>query len=195
MGGMDGDQIARLAYLGLLAAALGGWFFMQMRGNLSRSLQQMAVWALIFLGVIAAYGLWNDIQRQVAPTQILAADGTLTLPVSPDGHYYLTAQVNGVAIPFVIDTGASEIVLSLSDARAAGIDTDALAFVGSAMTANGPVSTARVFLDTVSLGGIPERGVAATVNGGEMDVSLLGMSYLSRFARIEIVGGEMILTR
>jgi aspartyl protease family protein len=193
---MNGDQIANLAYLGLLAAALGGWFFMQLRGNLSRSLQQMAVWALIFLGVIAAYGLWSDIQHQVAPIQTVGADGRLTLPVARDGHYYLTASVNGVDIPFVIDTGATEIVLTLSAARSAGIATDDLAFVGSAMTANGPVSTARVFLDSLSIGGgLPDRDVAATVNGGEMDMSLLGMSYLSQFARIEIVGGEMILTR
>jgi aspartyl protease family protein len=192
---MDGDQIARLAYLGLLAAALGGWFFMQLRGNLSRTLQQLAIWALIFVGVIAGYGLWNDIRRDVMPVQAVLQDGRIEVPRGPDGHYHLTVEVNGVPVAFVVDTGATDLVLSQADARAVGIDPDSLSYLGTAQTANGSVAIAQVRLDVVRLGGIEDRNLRAVVNGGELDGSLLGMGYLGLFAHIEIVDDRLILTR
>lgn len=96
---------------------------------------------------------------------------------------------------FVIDTGATEMVLSLEDARRVGLDTAALAYVGQARTANGVVPIAQVVLDEVALGGISDTNVRASVNGGQMDGSLLGMGYLERFSKIEIEGDRLVLTR
>jgi len=191
---MDADQIARLAFIGLIAASLAGWLFMQLRGQLSRSLQYLAVWALLFVGVIAAYGLWSDIRRDIAPAQAMLQDGRIELPQGRDGHYHMTLTVNGARIDFVVDTGASDIVLSQSDADRAGLDPDTLAYIGSAQTANGVVQTAPVRLDIVQLGDRTDRDLRAVVNGGAMDGSLLGMAYLRLFSRIEIADGTMILT-
>ncbi|HSG57216.1 MAG TPA: TIGR02281 family clan AA aspartic protease, partial [Paracoccaceae bacterium] len=77
----------------------------------------------------------------------------------------------------------------------AGLDPAKLAFIGSAMTANGPVRTAPVRLDSIRLGGIEDRGLRAFVNEGEMRESLLGMTYLQRFSSVEIRQGALILTR
>jgi aspartyl protease family protein len=192
---MDGDQIARLAYLGLLAAALGGWFFLQVRSNIGRTLQMLAVWALIFVGVIAAYGLWTDIRRDVAPFQSMVAENVVSVPRSRDGHYHLRLLVNDVPVEFVVDTGASDIVLSRRDALRVGLDPETLAYTGIASTANGQVRTAPVRLDRVDLGGISDTGLRAVVNDGDLDISLLGMGYLGLFERIEIAGDELILTR
>jgi aspartyl protease family protein len=192
---MDADQIARLVYLGLIAAALSGWFFMQLRGNLGRSLQMLAVWALIFVGVIAAYGLWNDIRREVAPTQSMLAGNVVSVPRGPDGHYRLLVEVNGTPVDFIVDTGASDIVLSRQDAARAGLAPETLAYTGMAQTANGTVRTAPVRLGTVRLGEITDTDLRAVVNEGDLDVSLLGMGYLDLFNRIEIAGDELILTR
>ena len=96
---------------------------------------------------------------------------------------------------FVVDTGATDMVLTQTDAQRAGIDPDGLAYLGRAMTANGEVRTALVRLDEVQLGSVTDRGVSAVVNQGEMAQSLLGMGYLQRWGRIEIAAGELILTR
>ena len=96
---------------------------------------------------------------------------------------------------FVVDTGATGIVLTLDDARAAGIDTSNLAYVGRALTANGEVRTAPVVLETISVGPLNDSRIRATVNEGEMEQSLLGMDYLQRFSSVEISGGKLILTR
>jgi aspartyl protease family protein len=95
----------------------------------------------------------------------------------------------------VVDTGATELVLSRSDAERAGLDTEALIYSGQAFTANGMVQTAPVVLETIALGKAIDLGVPAVVNGAEMQDSLLGMSYLQRFDRIEISGGTLVLER
>lgn len=193
---MDGDDFGRLSYLVLLGAVIVFWFFVQNRQSLGKTLQQAMIWGLLFLGVIAGVGLWDDIRQTVRPTQsVMNAGGQISLPRAPDGHYYLTAEVNGADIRFLVDTGATDIFLSRADAVAAGLDPAELPFIGSAMTANGPVRTAPVRIDTIRLGGIEDRGIRAFVNEGEMRESLLGMGYLQRFSSVEIRQGALILTR
>jgi aspartyl protease family protein len=122
-------------------------------------------------------------------------DGRIEIPLGRDGHYHLTLRLNDQPVDFVIDTGATDLVLSLADARRIGLDPAALVFSGQATTANGVVRTARVRIPKVEIGGAVETDVPASVTEGEMDGSLLGMSYLTRFARIEITGNRMILER
>jgi aspartyl protease family protein len=189
---MDSDQIARLSYLVLLLAAVAGWVFVEFRGRFGQAARTALAWGMIFLGVMAGYAIWRDIGRDVVPREALLEDGVIALPRAPDGHYYLTLDVDGTPLRFMVDTGASDVVLSRDDARAVGIDPDGLAFTGFAETANGTVRTARVTLQNVALGPILDERLAAYVTDGRMDGSLLGMDYLGRF-RIEIDGDEMRL--
>ncbi len=189
------DISPNLVYLVLLLMALAGYFFTAVRRHPARSLQQIMVWALIVLGLVAVFGMWDDIRKSLVPHQAVLTDGRIEAPLGPDGHYYLTAEVNGVPVRFVVDTGASDIVLTRRDAERAGIDTAGLAFIGSANTANGTVATAPVRIETMDLGPIHDRNLRAVVNRGEMDGSLLGMSYLTRFARVEFDRDRLVLTR
>ncbi|GAA6175187.1 retropepsin-like aspartic protease family protein [Sulfitobacter pacificus] len=185
-----------LIYLIVLLLMVGGWFFMQSREGLNKTLQYAAVWMMIFIGGAAAVGLWQDISRDARTPQFsVAGSDQIIVPRARDGHYYLTADVNGANLRFVVDTGASDMVLTQKDAKRAGINPESLAYLGRANTANGEVRTAFVRLDQVQLGGIIDTDVAAVVNEGQMEQSLLGMGYLQRWGRIEITGGELILTR
>ena len=193
---MTDFDMGRLAYLILLLAVLLFWFLAQGRANMNRTLQHAVLWGLIFLGVVAAVGLWDDIRQTVRPTQAVFADqGRVELPRAADGHYYVTLDVNGAAVDFVVDTGATSIVLTRADATRAGLNEADLAFFSEAMTANGTVRTAPVTLDAVTLGPFRDTRVPAFVNAGEMEQSLLGMTYLQRFERLEISGGTMVLER
>ncbi|MCX7888606.1 MAG: TIGR02281 family clan AA aspartic protease [Rhodobacteraceae bacterium] len=191
---MSGDDLGQLIYLILLASVIGAYFIVENRARLGRVAQQAVVWGLIFLGVVAGYGLWDRVARETTGRGLVAQDGTLELTMAPDGHFYVTATVDGTRVNFVIDTGASDIVLSRRDAERLGIDTAALAYTGRALTANGRVETAPVTLGMVELAGFRDAGVPAVVNSGELDTSLLGMSYLSRY-RITIDGRRMTLAR
>lgn len=192
---MSSWEFGRLVYLGLLVAVIGGWFFIQNRRNLSKMLQQALIWVFLFVGVIVAVGLWQDIRNMSFPRQAVLSNEQIELPRAPDGHYYLIADVNGAAIRFVVDTGATDIVLRRQDALSAGIDPDTLTFWGEAMTANGPVKTAPIRLEQISIGPITDSEVRAWVNSGQMETSLMGMSYLQRFSKIEITPGSLVLTR
>lgn len=186
----------QLIYLLLLGAMVAGWFFMQTRQGLNRTLQYAAVWGIIFVGGAAAVGLWQDISRDASRPQLSQSQtGQIIVPRARDGHYYLQLIINTEPVNFVVDTGATEMVLTQTDAARVGLDLDALNYLGRANTANGEVRTAFVKLDSVSLGDVTDRDVTALVNEGEMKGSLLGMGYLQKWGRIEITGGEMILTR
>ena len=185
----------QLTYLVLLAAAIGGSAIVAGRNQWGKMAQQAAIWALIFVGVIAAYGLWDDLRNDVAPRQALIDGGAVAVPRSPDGHYHLTLTVNDRPVRFIVDTGASQIVLSRQDAVAVGIDPDDLTYSGIAFTANGTVRTAPAVLGAVALEGIVDRNLPAVVNAGDMDASLLGMTYLRLFSRIEIADETLVLTR
>ena len=193
---MSEFDYARVFYLVLLGSAVVLWFFAQNRNSLGKITQQAIIWALIFVGVIAAVGLWGDIRNTVMPGQaVVAEDGRIELPRAADGHYYLTADVNGAPIRFVVDTGASQIVLTKADAETAGLATEELSFVGRAFTANGEVRTAPVRLERVEVGPLVDEDVRAVVNEGELGQSLLGMEYLQRFTSVEITNGTLVLTR
>lgn len=192
---MDSYDIGRLAYLVLLLTAVGGYFIANARGNLNKLAQQAAIWGLIFLGAVAGYGLWHDVRRDLAPRQAVVGSGQLEVPRQFDGHFYVTAAAGDTPLDFIVDTGATDVVLTREDAARAGIDLASLAYTGSATTANGIVRTARAHLDSFTLGTFTDRNVPVLVNEGEMDTSLLGMSYLRRFEKIEIAGDRLILTR
>ncbi|MBY5932753.1 TIGR02281 family clan AA aspartic protease [Tateyamaria omphalii] len=193
---MSGDSIAQLIYLGTFALVLGGGFLLSSKLKLSQTLQMAAIWALIFIGAIGVVGLWGDIQDDLLSNQTRFDDsGTVTIPRSFDGHYYLTLDINGQPTDFIVDTGATDIVLNRADAEAAGLDPANLHFLGRAATANGEVRTAPVRLDSVIIGPHEDTNVPAVVNDGELGQSLLGMGYLQRWGRIEIFGGEMTLSR
>ena len=192
---MTADTIGQLIYLGALALLLGGGFLLTNKLKLGQTLQMAATWVLIFVGVIAAVGLWGDIQDDLYAGQTRFDEEAVVIPRARDGHYYLTLDINGTPTDFVVDTGATDIVLTRDAAADAGLDPASLSFLGRANTANGEVRTAPVRLDTVTIGPYEDRDVYAVVNGGEMDQSLLGMGYLQRWGRIEISGGEMTLMR
>ena len=189
---MDGETLARVGYLAIILVALGGWALVEFRQRMGQALRMAMAWGLIFVGVVAGYGLWTDIRRDAIPIQAVARDGTVEVPRAADGHYYLTLTINGTAVPFMVDTGASGMVLARQDAETLGIAPESLMFLGEAYTANGVVRTARVTLPLVQLGPFENRDFRAYVTEGEMQGSLLGMDYLGQF-RMEFAGNRLIL--
>lgn len=193
---LNSDDQAVLVYLILILIIVGGSMAISSRGQLNRTLQQISIWGLIFVGAIGAYSLRDRIEASLYPERAMISErGTISFNRARDGHFYAEVEVNGKKIEFVIDTGASEIVLTEKDAEILGYPVRDLIYSGRASTANGVVPIARITLNKITLGRFTDRNVAATVNGGELDTSLLGMRYLERFRKIEIAGSRLTLTR
>lgn len=192
---MNNAQTADAIYLSLLGGALLLTYVLASRTNIGQMLQQMGIWILIFMGAIAVIGILPEIQSIVTPRQSVVDGTTIVLPRSRDGHYYLTLNINNVPVQFVVDTGATQVVLTQKDAKRIGLNPLTLSYLGIANTANGTVRTAAVLLETVSLGTMKDTRVRAVVNDGQMNGSLLGMTYLNRFDSITIKNRELILSR
>jgi aspartyl protease family protein len=190
----DPDTAMRVVYLVALLAFVGGWVFWGRRRRLGASIRDFAIWVLIFALVVIVYGFRDVLRRELLPAQMTVSDsGAIELRRASDGHFHAEMEVNGTPVRFMVDTGASEIVLSRRDAERIGIDVDSLNFLGQAQTANGAVRTATVRLGLVRFGPLADTGVRASVSSGGLDTSLLGMAGLDRFARVEISGETMRL--
>lgn len=193
---MESNDLIRLIYLFILVAVIFVSILLTRKGELGKLARQACVWLLIFIVVIAAVSAWREIRLSspLAPVQIEEA-GQIIIPKQNDGHFHLNLTVNGKTIEFLVDTGASEIVLNQKDAETLGFNDRNLEYWAYANTANGRVRLAPVRLETVSLGGYIDKNVKAAVNEGDMRSSLLGMSYLNKFNAIEIKSNQMILMR
>jgi len=117
----------------------------------------------------------------------------IAIDLHRSGHFKVAVQVNGAEVPFIVDTGASKVILTRRDAEKIGIDPAWLNYSERYWTANGQVRAAPVELDEMRLGDIEIRGVAASVNEADMPVSLLGMTFLDRLDGYEVKGERLIL--
>ena len=117
----------------------------------------------------------------------------VSLPRSGDGHFYADVSIDGVPARMLVDTGASVIALTGSDARAMGVtwSEDQVQAVGQG--ASGEVKGVPVALDRVQLGNREVQSVEAVVIPDGLGVSLLGQSFLEKVGRVEISGNTMVL--
>lgn len=190
MFGMDTGQIIGIAFLFVLALSLLGSIWSH-----KETLRNALIWIVIFAGVAFGSGALDQAHFGFAQPEPTFTGATIEVPKGRDNHFRLTLKINNVPVNFLVDTGASQVVLTQEDAARVGLDPTNLAYTGTAFTANGEVATAPVRLDRVVLGNITDTRIRASVNSGDMESSLLGMSYLSRFESIEIRRNVLILNR
>ncbi|NDD09156.1 MAG: TIGR02281 family clan AA aspartic protease [Rhodobacteraceae bacterium] len=185
-----------LGYLSVLVVAILGSVLISRRGAYGKMFRQAGVWLLIFMGLVAIVASWQDIRQSGQTTSFQQSqDGAIIIPKEIDGHFHLTLTINDRPIDFLVDTGASDIVLTRKDAARVGFDPNRLDYWGMANTANGTVRLATIRLETVRLGEFIDKNIRASVNKAPMEKSLLGMRYLSKFSAIEISNDQMILKR
>ncbi|MCI0999706.1 MULTISPECIES: TIGR02281 family clan AA aspartic protease [Ochrobactrum] len=203
--GLDNDVFARAAYLGIwgvvLAAGLLGSGI-----KLSDFARNMAVWAVIILGLVAGYQYRYDLQDAASritaglipgsPISGRNAEGslTVTLAKAANGHFEVNGRVNGARVHFLVDTGASSVVLSQQDAERAGLDTGSLNYNVPVMTANGTASAASITIANLQIGNIERQNIRAMVTKeGLMTGSLLGMNFLQTLGGFTVRGDQLIL--
>ena len=126
-------------------------------------------------------------------TSTASSRASVTLAANPQGHFITDGQINGAAVRFVVDTGATLIAMSSADASRIGIKyRDAP--TGTVNTANGMATAWRVRLDTVRVGDISLTGIDALVMENQNMPVLLGMSFLNRM-EMRRDGQSMVLTK
>jgi aspartyl protease family protein len=119
--------------------------------------------------------------------------GAVVLERAPDGHFYADADVNGTTVHFMVDTGATSVALSPQDAAAIGLDQNPDGYTETGRGVGGNVAMMPVMLDKLSVGSLVSRDVPAVVVQTNMEVSLLGQTWLSRVGTVNIQGNRMTL--
>jgi aspartyl protease family protein len=199
-GGLDGDDMARLVYLGALALFIGAGFFAS-RQTLSRDLKAFAFWIAALALLVAIYGFKDDaklvFQRfagTLAPGLAVEAGGEISVARSRGGMFVLSGTAEGARMSFMFDTGASAVVLTSGDASRAGFNPKEAEFSVTTLTANGATTVAPVTIRELVIGSIAERDVRAFVaRPGALNQSLLGQTFLNRLKSYEVRGDRLIL--
>ncbi len=157
------------------------------------------VGALSAVGAAKAVTSLDSSLRQSSPGPATAAAATLgdagaaQLTKGPDGHFWAEAKVDGRAVRFLVDTGATAVSLSKADAQRLGIDVAKLNYEYDVVTADGRTRAASVKLGSVAIAGAKVANVDALVIESGLETSLLGMSYLGRLSRFEATPRSLIL--
>ncbi|MGI9400782.1 MAG: TIGR02281 family clan AA aspartic protease [Rhizobiaceae bacterium] len=204
--GMENDQFASVIWFGVWGVVLASAIIPR-PGQWRNFARNCVLWLAIFLVTMAGYMYRYELQDVVSrltgglmpgsPIAEISADGReqALLIRSRGGHFEAVGSVDGAPIRFLVDTGASVIVLSNRDAADAGIAVDNLIYSAPVMTANGRTTAARVTLDELSIGEIRRDGLPAMVaRPGALEQSLLGMSFLSTLTSFEFRGDRLLLT-
>ena len=127
------------------------------------------------------------------PAPVAASGGAASIAKASDGHYWAQGDVNGASVRFLVDTGASAVALTATDAQRLGFDPGKLNYAYKVMTANGEARAAAVKLASVSVAGARLADVDALVLDKGLDASLLGMTYLGRLSSFQATRTALIL--
>jgi aspartyl protease family protein len=170
-------------------------------GRIWRNIRHLVIWVGIFTASLAVFSyryeliaIKNRMVAELIPARGLpSASGVIRFPMAEDGHFHILAEVNGLPVRFLADTGASHIVFSPRDAARLGMDPDRLTFDRFYHTANGTVRGSSIRIDDFRVGTIHLRNIGASVNEAAMAQSLLGMTFFNRLESYEVRDGVLTL--
>lgn len=201
LGQLSTQDFSSLVYKIALLALVGGAALTLFRERFTHALTAMLLWVVLGLLLVIGYSyrfelrdVADRVMAELVPGHVIARGRNVEVARTSTGDFAVTAQVNGAAIAMVLDTGATSVVLTREDAKAAGLPLEILAYTTNIDTANGRTRAAPVTLDRVAIGGLVERSIEALVaQPGQLKVSLLGMSFLNRLQSWEVRGDRLLL--
>ena len=182
-----------------LAAMVGGWIGAMLvharvpGGRLIRTASTVALVGVLVTVVLQLSRM--DPRLDIAVPEIglpeqVVAGGETRVPLSPDGHFWLEAEVNGVPANFLVDTGATVTAVSQGVAEAAGRRGGIPVRI---TTANGPINASISSAESLSFGNVEARGIDVVIAPNLGRTNVLGMNVLSRLSSWRVEDNTLIL--
>lgn len=193
----DPGLVQTLGFLALVSSSL---LFVR-EFKLKQTVRNLLLWLIVGLVLILGFAYQGELMslamrlRGALFPSYAVQTGTreITIAEGEDGHYHVYGEIDGVKIPFLIDTGATDIVLDPDDARRIGLKLEELTFDKPFGSANGVGHGASIQVDSLSVGPIRLTKVRMSVNGARMGSSLLGMAFLKQLKSYSFSGGKLTL--
>ena len=193
------DQTAEFIYLiAILVLVVSA--LMVRKVPIGQGLKMFAGWVLIFLAAFVAFSLKDDIvefaqqvldERRAESTGVQVGE-TLEIKQALDGHFWVDGTVNGQAVRFLVDSGATTTSISVDTARRAGIEPRG-GLPAIVRTANGTVTVERGRAERLRIGHIERENVAVHISESFGDVNVLGMNFLSSLSGWGVERNRLIL--
>ncbi len=188
--------------LAAIAAMVGGWIGAMMvhrrvaGGRLVRLASTLAL-AGILLTVVLQLSRF-DPRIDVAVPQLglphqTVEGGETRVELSPDGHFWLRAEINGVPANFLVDTGATVTAVSQGVADRAGLEPRRGGIPVRLETANGAMNAQISSADTLSFGNVEASGIDVVIAPNMGETNVIGMNVLARLESWRVEGRTLIL--
>lgn len=193
---MTNDMMLGSLYLLMaIMLVLGG--LMTRREPWARKLTLALAWIAIFGGGFIIFTFRDElgyfaqrIRSEVTGAAVVQGK-RLRIPQAIDGHFYVDAEINGVPIRFLVDSGATVTTIGRQTARQARIEiSDRRDQI--VLTGNGTVEVARATADTLDISSIQRRNITLHIADRE-DLNVLGMNFLSSLSRWGVEGRWLVL--
>jgi aspartyl protease family protein len=201
-----GETFAFLAQQPLLALATAAIFAVSLGGAIKRATPRLggliqgsgnlALAAALMLTIVQVARLTtgHDLALpQLGLPEQRVTGGETRIELSPDGHFWLQARVNGERRRFLVDTGATLTALSASTARAAHLSAQPLRETVLMHTANGTVPAELARIDELRFGNVIARDLDAVIAPNIGETNVIGMNLLSRLASWRVEGRTLVL--
>jgi aspartyl protease family protein len=201
IGGLPTGDFASLSYKLILIVFIASSVVVMFRGRFTQAIAAALLWIAIGLALMVGYTYRFELREvgdrvlaEFIPGHVVEHGRSVEVARAFNGDFDIIARINGARVSMVLDTGASSVVLTRDDAKAAGLPLEVLSYTVAIDTANGRTHAAPVKIDRVAVGGLVERSVDALVaQPGQLKTSLLGMSFLNRLQSWEVRGDRLVL--
>jgi aspartyl protease family protein len=200
---LDSDTVIPILVFCLLLA----WYLPAVvgkyRGNSSHALRHGAIWLGLIVMLVGGYAFRPElitIKDRIAgvlmPGRAIDVGGDMIVIYkrADEAHFNIKSYVNNQSAEFVLDTGASAVVLTHGTAQRLGLLPTEGGYTQTVSTANGMTKVAPIRIDELRIGSIIIKDIKASVaQPDELDVNLLGMSFLSRLKGYAVEADQLTL--
>lgn len=195
---LGSQPLLALAIVAIFVGVLGGMLRgpLPKLGALLRGVSNLGLVAALLLTIaqVARFTTDQDFALpQLGMPRQTVVGGETRIPLHEDGHFWITAEVNGVEQPFLVDTGATITAISPRTAELSAVPPKAVPQTVAMRTANGVVRAEVATIEELRFGNVVARDLDAVVAPGLGDANVIGMNLLSRLASWRVEKGTLIL--
>jgi aspartyl protease family protein len=195
----EGDQAVHVIYLLGVLVLVGSSLFVR-RIPIGQGLKMLVAWVMIFAAAFIIFtmkddfkALWDRVVLETRGGAVQEQHGAeLRVRRSPDGHFWVDAELNGEKVRLMVDSGATTTSISREVADRAGIEPSS-GFPAMVRTANGVVAVQRGRAETIRVGTIERQDLPVHISEAFGDMNVLGMNFLSSLQSWSVEGRTLIL--